>query len=99
MKITTGMIHQVDHPEFDRAVSKFYGTPYSVALAHESSNDSTVSTVGLDGGDLDEYDADEIKQWQESGMEGHSPRAGVVLPRTIKAGEVPAGKYVIHICW
>lgn len=50
-------------------------------------------------GDVDSWDADKLKQWQESGMEGNSPPARVVLNRMAQDGAIPKGSYLIEVCW
>lgn len=99
MDITTKVIHEVGEREFNEAVSEFYGgLPYSACLAVEGENDSSYTTEAT-GDELDEWDAGKLKKWLDSGMEGFSPRPEVVLAKMIREGNVPAGKYLIEICW
>lgn len=99
MKIKTKIVHEVAERDFNEAVSEFYGgLPYSACLAVEGDNGDSHS-VTADGGTLDEWDAGKLKKWRDSGMEGFSPRPGVVLPEMIRAGAVPAGQYLIDLSW
>lgn len=98
MEITTKTVHEVQYGEMESAVAEHFGAPYSVMVAEEADNGSVVS-AHADGADLNNYDADKIKQWQESGLEGHSPRARVVLSAMAKAGVIPVGEYLIDITY
>ena len=98
MLIATKTVHEVNHSELDRAVSEFFGAPYSVVLAEELDNDSS-ATAEVVGSELSDYKADQVKQWKKSGMEGHSPRLSVVLDFMVRSGAIPAGSYLINVSW
>lgn len=98
MNFTTKIIHQVSENDLSEAVSRFYGQPYSAMLALEAGNgESYEVTVTAD--DLDQWDADKLKAWEESGMEGHSPEPAVVMSRMVRDGLIPAGEYIISVSW
>lgn len=98
MKYTTETLHCVGYRDLELAISEFYGLPYSVICALEASND-TEHRVRVSGGDLGTWDEDDLKKWQESEAEGDSPHPATVMKGMVNAGLIPAGTYLIDVCW
>lgn len=89
---------EVDYFELEAEVSRFYDDlPYSVIAALECGND-TVHAVTVDGYGLDNQDRDDLRQWQKTG-EGRDPHPRVVMTEMVRAGAIPAGEYLIRVCW
>ncbi|MBD3004597.1 hypothetical protein [Streptomyces sp. 5-10] len=98
MKFITKTVREVEAHEVDFAVAGYFGVPYSVVVALGASN-NTQHAVTVEAEELDDWDQGKLEMWQNGGREGHSPQPRVVLSVMARAGVIPAGEYLIDICW
>lgn len=101
MKINTKTVHKVDYNEFDRALSEFLkskgakSSDFEVVAHHELSNDSSQKfSVGqYEWQKLEDSDKEEI-------LGGKLDFRGQdILNWMHEEGLVPAGEYIVDICW
>lgn len=98
MQFVDKTVHAVMRSELERAVSEFHGAPYSLDAPGGRSL-SEIILVQADASALEEFEADGLRQWQESGMEGHSPRLSTVLTSMVRAEAIPPGWYLVDTAW
>lgn len=99
MKIETKTFHVVQYNEFERAVKDHFGvSDYSFVANEELSNDvSKTYTASMDES-LDEYEVGQHKEWL-SGESVYALYPGALLSMMAQAGKIPAGEYLIEVCW
>ena len=101
MKINTKTVHKVEYNEFDKALSEFLkskeakDSDFEVVCHHELSNDSSqkFSVAQYDWQKLEDSDKEEI-------LGGKLDFRGQdILNWMHEEGLVPAGEYIVDICW
>ncbi len=94
---TTELVHIVDYGNWEKFVTSVYQTPFEFVSDQECSNDS--SHRFRPNGEMCDYDKQDIEDWIKSeGMSG-SYMTHRLLDDCVRQRLIPAGIYLIEVCW
>ena len=93
----TELIHCVDYGDLEKFFALVYQVPFEFVSDQECGNDS--SHRFCPNGELCDYDKKDIKDWVDSeGMSG-SYMTHRLLDDCVRMRLIPAGTYLIEVCW
>lgn len=95
LKVTTELVHFVDYGEFERFITSVYNVSFEFVFDQECGNDSTHRFCVT--GNICDYDKQQIKRFVDSGDGLYM--ASVLLEDCVRQRLIPAGTYVIEVCW
>ena len=102
LKMSSKTFHEVDYGDFERFVAKVYGFgsgAYSFVADMEMGNDSNKSFT-VDPTDFhDEWDIRSLNKFIDSKGRHYSYITYILLQELHFAGYIPAGNYIIDVCW
>ena len=96
LTIKTETIHKVDYHDIQQFIAATYGLTEFCAIG-ESENDS-VHEYNVTSKDGDEYDAKRLDEILADKYCTHW-ELGIVLDDLCRKGLLPAGNYLVDVCW
>lgn len=94
---STKTVHEIGYKKLDDFIKSVTGQEYECVCAEEWSNDSEHHFVVT--GKLDNYDREEWNQFRALGGKDSSFILGAILNGLCEEGHLPAGDYLISVCW
>lgn len=95
LPMRTKTIHTVQDSDLDRFISQVYGVEFNFVADNEVGNDSSVS-FAVDGV-LDDYERDEVAKFARGEVVSYISRT--LLNDACARGLIPAGDYLVSVCW
>ena len=101
LPIITIPTHYVESGDLENFIGEVYGKEFNVALDQEVGNDSAatflVSSISVKN--LNSRDAERFNDFMESPQGESYLLAGKLLNDLCFKEMIPAGKYVVNVCW
>jgi hypothetical protein len=97
LEMNTRTLSTVKYSELERFVKEVYGQDWSFVAAEETSND-TQHTFHVDGR-ISSHDMDAVGGWQLDPNPSFCPSAQVILDDLCSRLMIPAGEYLVEVCW
>jgi hypothetical protein len=96
LKFERKEVLEVDYSDLERFIEQEYEHEFSFPADEELGNDVEKLYDGIDG-KLDKYDAESVKSFAGSGEGSYITRH--LLNDLCKRGRIPAGNYLVNVCW
>ena len=97
MRTKVRTVVEVDYADLEQEVEAAYGHEWSFVADVEGSNDTAHAFDGVHGGEISDYDRDELNKFITTGQGQFLAR--LLLDDLVRTGRIAPGDYLVRVSW
>lgn len=93
----TKPFYTIDYGDFEKFICQVFGVKKFEFVADQEMSNDSCKTFNVQSEELDEWEKKSLENFQKTGRESFISQ--VLLTHLCHQGIIPAGNYLINVCW